>query len=159
MIVPLHGLIWHTRKGEVIFAVPPLRRSVLSHGFPALPSPTHPAVIRGRSCRCVSFPFQAVNFTFYQIFKTQLSAYLRKDELAPWQHMLLGGLSGGIGPCVNNPLDVVKTRLQKQVGAHIFALYQSCLLTPPARLQIRDDRLQRAHEMCRHRLNGDAFPA
>ncbi|CAM9762661.1 unnamed protein product, partial [Hapterophycus canaliculatus] len=58
---------------------------------------------------------QAVNFTFYQIFKTQLSSYLGRDELASWQHMLLGGISGGIGPCVNNPLDVVKTRLQKQV--------------------------------------------
>ena len=58
---------------------------------------------------------QAVNFTCYQMFKTQLSTYLGRDELASWQHMLLGGLSGGIGPCVNNPLDVVKTRLQKQV--------------------------------------------
>lgn len=58
---------------------------------------------------------QAVNFTCYQIFKTRLSSYLGRDELAPWQHMLLGGISGGIGPCVNNPLDVVKTRLQKQV--------------------------------------------
>lgn len=28
--------------------------------------------------------------------------------------MLCGGLSGGLGPTVNNPLDVVKTRLQKQ---------------------------------------------
>jgi len=28
--------------------------------------------------------------------------------------MLCGGISGGIGPLVNNPLDVVKTRLQKQ---------------------------------------------
>eukprot|EP00752_Nemacystus_decipiens_P014630 g13028.t1 len=58
---------------------------------------------------------QAVNFTCYQMFKTKLSSYLGRDELASWQHMLLGGLSGGIGPCVNNPLDVVKTRLQKQV--------------------------------------------
>ncbi|CAM9834508.1 unnamed protein product [Ectocarpus sp. 8 AP-2014] len=58
---------------------------------------------------------QAVNFTCYQIFKTQLSLYTGSEELASWQHMLLGGLSGGIGPCVNNPLDVVKTRLQKQV--------------------------------------------
>ncbi|CAB1121475.1 unnamed protein product [Ectocarpus sp. CCAP 1310/34] len=58
---------------------------------------------------------QAVNFTCYQMFKTQLSLYTGSEELASWQHMLLGGLSGGIGPCVNNPLDVVKTRLQKQV--------------------------------------------
>jgi solute carrier family 25 citrate transporter 1 len=28
--------------------------------------------------------------------------------------MLFGGMSGGLGPLVNNPLDVVKTRLQKQ---------------------------------------------
>ncbi|CAM9226570.1 unnamed protein product [Choristocarpus tenellus] len=59
---------------------------------------------------------QAVNFTFYQIFKTQTMKFTGTEELAPWQHMLLGGLSGGIGPCINNPLDVVKTRLQKQVG-------------------------------------------
>lgn len=65
---------------------------------------------------------QAVNFTCYQIFKTQLSLYLGRDELASWQHMLLGGISGGIGPCVNNPLDVVKTRLQKQVNAGFTAL-------------------------------------
>ncbi|CAM9170150.1 unnamed protein product, partial [Hapterophycus canaliculatus] len=58
---------------------------------------------------------QAVNFTCYQTFKTRLSSYLGRDELSSWQHMLLGGISGGIGPCVNNPLDVVKTRLQKQV--------------------------------------------
>lgn len=47
-----------------------------------------------------------------------MSNYLGRDDLAPWQHMLIGGLSGGIGPCVNNPLDVVKTRFQKQVRAH-----------------------------------------
>lgn len=58
---------------------------------------------------------QAVNFTCYEIFKKKLSAFTGRDNLAPWQHMILGGLSGGIGPCVNNPLDVVKTRLQKQV--------------------------------------------
>jgi solute carrier family 25 citrate transporter 1 len=28
---------------------------------------------------------------------------------------MIGGFSGGMGPLVNNPLDVVKTRLQKQV--------------------------------------------
>ena len=36
--------------------------------------------------------------------------------------MLLGGVSGGIGPCVNNPLDVVKTRLQKQVPQSIICI-------------------------------------
>lgn len=77
-------------------------------------------------------PSQAVNFTCYQMFKTQLSAYLGRDELASWQHMLLGGLSGGIGPCVNNPLDVVKTRLQKQVWCLLSSsTLQQDAVTPP----------------------------
>jgi len=36
-------------------------------------------------------------------------------DLQPWQHLLIGGISGGFGPTVNNPLDVVKTRIQRQV--------------------------------------------
>ncbi|KAG5190418.1 mitochondrial carrier domain-containing protein [Tribonema minus] len=58
---------------------------------------------------------QAVNFSFYQIFKTKWEAARDGKELIAWQHMLIGGLSGGMGPVVNNPLDVVKTRLQRQV--------------------------------------------
>ena len=73
---------------------------------------------------------QAVNFTCYQAFKTQLEEY-QHHGLAPWQHMLLGGLSGGLGPTVNNPLDVVKTRMQKQVirpdtPAKYTGLLQAC---------------------------------
>eukprot|EP00903_Cladosiphon_okamuranus_P018700 g17213.t1 len=81
---------------------------VREEGVGALYKGLAPTVLR-QGCN------QAVNFTCYQTFKAQLSAYLGRDELASWQHMLVGGLSGGIGPCVNNPLDVVKTRLQKQV--------------------------------------------
>uniref|UniRef100_A0A6U4GJ12 Mitochondrial carrier protein n=1 Tax=Phaeomonas parva TaxID=124430 RepID=A0A6U4GJ12_9STRA len=59
---------------------------------------------------------QAVNFTAYQSMKDWVSANFRDGgELASWQHLLLGGLSGGMGPLANNPLDVVKTRMQKQV--------------------------------------------
>jgi hypothetical protein len=41
-------------------------------------------------------------------------------NIIPWwtpsyQSLLVGGLSGGFGPHCNNPLDVVKPRLQKQV--------------------------------------------
>lgn len=50
------------------------------------------------------------------MLKKKLSAYMGQDELHPWHHMILGGMSGGIGPCINNPLDVVKTRIQQQVG-------------------------------------------
>jgi solute carrier family 25 citrate transporter 1 len=58
---------------------------------------------------------QAVNFTMYNIMKTQVMTWQGTDQLASWQSLMIGGLSGGMGPLVNNPLDVVKTRLQKQV--------------------------------------------
>lgn len=58
---------------------------------------------------------QAVNFTAYNIFKSKVMDWQGTSELASWQSLLIGGFSGGMGPLVNNPLDVVKTRLQKQV--------------------------------------------
>jgi solute carrier family 25 (mitochondrial citrate transporter), member 1 len=58
---------------------------------------------------------QAVNFTAYNMIKQIIMEYQGTDSLASWQSLLIGGLSGGLGPLVNNPLDVVKTRLQKQV--------------------------------------------
>ena len=75
---------------------------------------------------------QAVNFTAYNWSKDALLRYKRdksreevggtsssgvvdKVQLDHWQTLLLGGLSGGMGPLANNPLDVVKTRMQKQV--------------------------------------------
>ncbi len=75
---------------------------------------------------------QAVNFTCYQAFKTKWEEY-QKADLMPWQHLLIGGVSGGFGPSVNNPLDVVKTRMQKQVilpgeTPKYTGLMQSCAL-------------------------------
>lgn len=58
---------------------------------------------------------QAVNFTAYNLIKKEVMGYQGTDKLEHWQSLLIGGLSGGMGPMVNNPLDVVKTRLQKQV--------------------------------------------
>jgi solute carrier family 25 (mitochondrial citrate transporter), member 1 len=58
---------------------------------------------------------QAVNFTAYSLMKTQVMDWQGTSELASWQSLLIGGFSGGMGPLVNNPLDVIKTRLQKQV--------------------------------------------
>mmetsp|Transcript_24493 Transcript_24493/g.28031 ORF Transcript_24493/g.28031 Transcript_24493/m.28031 type:complete len:386 (+) Transcript_24493:268-1425(+) len=58
---------------------------------------------------------QAVNFTTYNMFKKKLLETQNKKELDHWQSLILGGVSGGFGPMVNNPLDVVKTRLQKQI--------------------------------------------
>lgn len=58
---------------------------------------------------------QAVNFTAYNYIKKEVMARQGTDSLDSWQSLLIGGFSGGMGPLVNNPLDVVKTRLQKQV--------------------------------------------
>lgn len=82
---------------------------------------------------------QAVNFAAYNAMKNywlerqreqfslQHDGSLKRDDVSleesqqTHQHqlsstmsLLIGGVSGGLGPLVNNPLDVVKTRLQKQ---------------------------------------------
>jgi solute carrier family 25 citrate transporter 1 len=74
---------------------------------------------------------QAVNFTGYNLIKKKVMEYQGTNELASWQSLLIGGFSGGMGPCVNNPLDVVKTRMQKQVitpgkPAKYTGLIQAC---------------------------------
>jgi solute carrier family 25 citrate transporter 1 len=81
---------------------------VREEGFGALYKGIVPTMMR-QGCN------QAANFTAYSYFKKRWADYNGVSELQPWQHLLLGGLSGGVGPCVNNPLDVVKTRMQKQV--------------------------------------------
>ena len=58
---------------------------------------------------------QAVNFTAYNAIKKKVLEMQNLQVLPSWQSLMIGGLSGGMGPMVNNPLDVVKTRLQKQV--------------------------------------------
>lgn len=48
---------------------------------------------------------QAVNFTAYMKIKTLVMDWQQTEQLAPWQSLLIGGLSGGMGPLCNNPLD------------------------------------------------------
>jgi len=74
---------------------------------------------------------QAVNFTAYQFFKRKVMDYRGTSELSSHEALCLGGLSGGMGPLVNNPLDVVKTRMQKQVivpskNPKYTGLFQAC---------------------------------
>jgi solute carrier family 25 (mitochondrial citrate transporter), member 1 len=64
---------------------------------------------------------QACNFTAYNFAKRKALEWQQQQqqptltELPSYQSLIIGGLSGGLGPVVNNPLDVVKTRLQKQI--------------------------------------------
>ncbi|KAK9382974.1 mitochondrial carrier domain-containing protein [Kockiozyma suomiensis] len=58
---------------------------------------------------------QAVNFTAY----TELKAYCAKlqpdlVELPSYQHMILGLISGALGPLSNAPIDTIKTRMQRE---------------------------------------------
>ncbi|RUS12777.1 mitochondrial carrier protein-domain-containing protein [Endogone sp. FLAS-F59071] len=42
------------------------------------------------------------------------AAKLQKvDELPSYQHLILGGVSGAMGPISNAPIDTIKTRIQK----------------------------------------------
>ncbi|KXS16586.1 mitochondrial carrier [Gonapodya prolifera JEL478] len=57
---------------------------------------------------------QAVNFTGYQYIKDFLLKTQDLDALPSWQHLLAGGFSGALGPLANNPIDTLKTRVQRQ---------------------------------------------
>lgn len=56
---------------------------------------------------------QAVNFTAYSEFRDRLQKWQGTTELPSWQTMLIGLVSGAMGPLSNAPIDTIKTRLQK----------------------------------------------
>ncbi|KAI8390824.1 mitochondrial carrier domain-containing protein [Radiomyces spectabilis] len=56
---------------------------------------------------------QAANFTAYQEFKSKAKKMQNLDELPSYQHLILGGISGAMGPLSNAPIDTIKTRIQK----------------------------------------------
>ncbi|KAL1921385.1 uncharacterized protein VTP21DRAFT_11101 [Calcarisporiella thermophila] len=57
---------------------------------------------------------QAVNFTVYQEVKKLLHKLQPQyEELPSYQHLIVGGLSGALGPMSNAPIDTIKTRIQK----------------------------------------------
>ncbi|CAG8681503.1 16917_t:CDS:2, partial [Funneliformis caledonium] len=59
---------------------------------------------------------QAVNFTVYQEMKKQMKKLQETregQELPTYQHLLMGGLSGAMGPIANAPIDTIKTRIQR----------------------------------------------
>jgi solute carrier family 25 citrate transporter 1 len=60
---------------------------------------------------------QAANFTAYQEFKKMAQKYQNLEELPSYQHLVLGGVSGAMGPLSNAPIDTIKTRIQKSSAA------------------------------------------
>mgnify|MGYP003363295357 FL=1 len=60
---------------------------------------------------------QGANFTTYTYLKNKLQKSQNKDTLPTYQTAVIGFISGAIGPFCNNPLDTIKTRLQKEVGS------------------------------------------
>lgn len=59
---------------------------------------------------------QAVNFAAYQEFKKLALKKQNLEELPSYQHLLLGGISGALGPMSNAPIDTIKTRIQRQAN-------------------------------------------
>lgn len=62
---------------------------------------------------------QAVNFSAYTQFKSLLQQHqpaYHDAELPSYQTMLIGLVSGAMGPLSNAPIDTIKTRLQKTPG-------------------------------------------
>ena len=56
---------------------------------------------------------QAVNFTAYSEFRAALQNYHGTTDLPSYETMLIGLVSGAMGPLSNAPIDTIKTRLQK----------------------------------------------
>lgn len=59
---------------------------------------------------------QGVNFTVYLKLRAKLQEHHNSTDIPGWQTSGIGLISGGLGPLCNAPIDVIKTRLQKEVG-------------------------------------------
>jgi solute carrier family 25 citrate transporter 1 len=72
---------------------------------------------------------QGVNFTAYQYFKKWASEFqpqYAESGLPSYQTMVLGLISGAMGPFSNAPIDTIKTRIQKaskQPGETAFSRF------------------------------------
>ncbi|KAJ3083112.1 hypothetical protein HDU99_000580 [Rhizoclosmatium hyalinum] len=57
---------------------------------------------------------QAANFTVYSFLKSKLEMVQGNGKPLPaYQHLLMGFISGACGPLFNAPIDIIKTRIQK----------------------------------------------
>ncbi|ORX79872.1 mitochondrial carrier [Basidiobolus meristosporus CBS 931.73] len=72
------------------------------------------ALYKGVALTCIrQATNQGVNFTVYQEIKKRLLAKQDLKELPSYQALLVGGLSGAMGPISNAPIDTIKTRIQR----------------------------------------------
>ena len=74
---------------------------------------------------------QAVHFSVYGLFREFMRRNLNCDTISPTQAMIGGILAGTCSVCINNPVDVVKTRMQgisKNQHTNAFQCARSILL-------------------------------
>jgi len=57
---------------------------------------------------------QACNFMTIELFNKFIWKKEEAKQLAVWKTLLSGGVAGALGPCMNCPFDVIKTRLMGQ---------------------------------------------
>lgn len=70
-------------------------------------------VYRGLSATCVKQASnQGIRFFSFNIYKDALLASSKQKDLGPMEALLGGMIAGSISTLANNPVDVVKTRLQ-----------------------------------------------
>ena len=54
-------------------------------------------------------PFSAIEFYFYEVYKSNLFPGLEKHQLSYWQKLIAGGLTGVTAQCATYPMDLLKT--------------------------------------------------
>ncbi|KAI0343467.1 mitochondrial carrier [Trametopsis cervina] len=72
---------------------------------------------------------QGANFTAYQEIKKLAHKYQPDlEDLPSYQHMVIGLISGAMGPFSNAPIDTIKTRLQKATAEPGKSAFQRILV-------------------------------
>lgn len=98
-------------------AAKPKYRNAIQAGYLIVKEEGFKALYRGVSLTaCRQAINQGANFTTYTYLKGKLQAAQKTDTLPVYETAVIGFISGAIGPFCNNPLDTIKTRLQRQIG-------------------------------------------
>mmetsp|Transcript_37509 Transcript_37509/g.43665 ORF Transcript_37509/g.43665 Transcript_37509/m.43665 type:complete len:128 (+) Transcript_37509:274-657(+) len=92
---------------------------------------------------------QAANFTHYNNTKTKWMERNKGSDLMSWQHLVLGCANEILGATISNPVDAVKTRLQRLVlilnqAPKYASTFQACSLIAKECFSIIGDRRNQA---------------